>query len=119
MAHMISELTNEIYDASADANLDAGYFSKDSEGGVIPYSLILGVFVSLLPKVSTMETRFKDQILARHCNTAHKLGLIDWSSLQDLLIIVSHYLTWVLLLYVIIGHFITQVSDLLAKLLFH
>ena len=48
MANLMSDFSNEIYDAQAalgDVNLVKSH-------GVCPYTVFLGVFVSLIPKVN-------------------------------------------------------------------
>lgn len=55
MAHILSDLTNEIYDIHDDTGLllgdEGGNLVKEGDG-ICPYTLFLGVVVSLIPKVS-------------------------------------------------------------------
>jgi hypothetical protein len=55
LRHILGELTNEVYDAPTvdDFGLH-GNLVKGADGEVCPYTLFLGVFVSLLPKVDNM-----------------------------------------------------------------
>ena len=48
MAHILNELSNDIYDHNA---LMEGDINLIKEHGICPYTVFLGVFVSLIPKV--------------------------------------------------------------------
>lgn len=60
MAHILSELRNEIYD---EANSIGDISSLGTKDGSMPYTLLLGVFVSLIPKVSYERKKVKKQVL--------------------------------------------------------
>ncbi len=47
MAHLMSELSNEIYDSQTGVDLS----ESDGVCGTCPYTVFLGVLVALLPKV--------------------------------------------------------------------
>ncbi len=55
MAHILSELTNEIYDVHDNVDVllgdEAGGNLVRPDGTVSPYAIFLGVFVSLIPKI--------------------------------------------------------------------
>jgi hypothetical protein len=54
LTHVLSQLTNEVYDAPTidDFGINGGLVK--SNGEVCPYTLFLGIFVTLLPKVIPM-----------------------------------------------------------------
>ena len=48
MAHILNELSNDIYDHNSITEGDVNLIKSH---GICPYTVFLGVFVSLIPKV--------------------------------------------------------------------
>ena len=56
LRHMLGQLTNTVYEEpTIDDFGEHGQLLSKGDGEVCPYTLFLGIFVSLLPKVPDMK----------------------------------------------------------------